>query len=126
MKTLNNYIPLMENKAVTLTERALINTVVLKTIQVKWTLDLKRDSNYNLATLSKERTKVNKTTVLSWSKSQDLIIIRTIELEGAEILTRKWVTNMIGKTIRTISTVVNIEVTRVILSEKGRYTPVEK
>lgn len=65
MKTLNNYIPLMENKAVTLTERALINTVVLKTIQVKWTLDLKRDSNYNLATLSKERTKVNKTTVLS-------------------------------------------------------------
>ena len=55
----------MENKAVTLTERALINTVVLKTIQVKWTLDLKRDSNYNLATLSKERTKVNKTTVLS-------------------------------------------------------------
>lgn len=35
-----------------LTERDLIKTAVLKTILVKWTIDLKRVNNYNLATLA--------------------------------------------------------------------------
>lgn len=51
VKTLNNY-PLIETGAVKLTERELIKTVVLKTISVKWTLDVKRAIDHNLATLA--------------------------------------------------------------------------
>ena len=52
VKTLNNYIPLMELGAAKLTERELRKQVVLKGIPIKWTLDLKRENNYNLTSLS--------------------------------------------------------------------------
>ena len=52
VKTLSSYILLMELRAVKLSERELIKQVVLKGIQIKWTLDLKRANNYNLTSLA--------------------------------------------------------------------------
>ena len=52
VKTLNNYIPLMELGAVKLTERELIKHVVLKGIPIKWTIDLKRANSYRSTLLS--------------------------------------------------------------------------
>ena len=48
VKTLNNYIPLMDNGAIKLTEREMIRQVVLKGIPVTWNLNLKRANNHNL------------------------------------------------------------------------------
>ena len=52
IKILNNCIPFMDKGAVKLTERELIQTVVLKKIPVKRTLDLNRTNNYNLETVA--------------------------------------------------------------------------
>lgn len=52
VKMLNNYIPLMEIGAIKLTERELIKQVVLKGTLIKWTLNLKRANNHNLASLA--------------------------------------------------------------------------
>ena len=51
VKTVNNYIPLMKQRAQKLTKRELIKTVILKTIPNKWLQDLKRANNHNLAIL---------------------------------------------------------------------------
>ena len=52
-KTLNNYIPLMDNGAVKVTERETIRQVVLKVILVTRNLDLKRANTHNCPTLVK-------------------------------------------------------------------------
>ena len=52
-KTLNNYIPLMDNGVVKLTKREMIRHVVLKGIPMTWNLDLKRANNHNCPTLVK-------------------------------------------------------------------------
>ena len=52
VKTLNNYIPFMDNGAIKLTERQMIRQVALKGIPVTWNLSLKRSNNHNYRTLA--------------------------------------------------------------------------
>ena len=52
IKVLNNYIPLMENGAIKLTERELIKQVILKNVPVSWNLALKRANNHKSTSLS--------------------------------------------------------------------------
>ena len=50
-KTLNNYLPQMNTRAVKLTEREMLKLVVLKNIPTSWALDLRRANNHNKLTL---------------------------------------------------------------------------
>ena len=52
IKTLSNYILLMDNGAIKLTEREMIKQAVLKGIPVTWSLDFKRENNHNCTTLT--------------------------------------------------------------------------
>ena len=52
VKTLNNYIPFIDNGTIKLTEREMIRQVMLKGIPVTWYLNLKRASNHNCTTLA--------------------------------------------------------------------------
>ena len=52
VKTLNNYILFMDNRAIKLMEREMIRQVALKGIPVTWNLSLKRSNKHNYTTLA--------------------------------------------------------------------------